>query len=218
MCYTTYVGIRQRVIQKELFQWDCSQFKATRSIRPMFHIYHPHHRGGITRTLTRRIKTSSSYLPIWGTCFASIRWATRKEKRSVQTMIDFLVVDYPNDDPSKGGMQDGVSAIGQKISQFYKISMHTKANFYALAKAAFGGNIDPAWKPNRAELEGRYVVAQILHKDPDDQGRVYAKVGSVSPYRGKTNYDNVTATGASTDAEDDTEIPALAGEADNVPF
>jgi hypothetical protein len=141
-----------------------------------------------------------------------------KEKRSVQTMIDFLVVDYPNDDPSKGGMQDGVSAIGQKISQFYKISMHTKANFYALAKAAFGGNIDPAWKPNRAELEGRYVVAQILHKDPDDQGRVYAKVGSVSPYRGKTNYDNVTATGASTDAEDDTEIPALAGEADNVPF
>jgi hypothetical protein len=76
--------------------------------------------------------------------------AGKEKPRARQTLIHFTVVDYVNDDPNK-------SVIGQKISGFFKISMHTKANFYKLAKAAFGGAIDPAWKPNRAELEGRYI-------------------------------------------------------------
>lgn len=126
-----------------------------------------------------------------------------KEKRSIQTTIVFTVVDYPNDNPA---MQDGQSAIGKQLKQFYKISMHTKANFYALAKAAFGGNIDPAWKPNRAELEGRLVTAQIKHKEPDDQGRVYAKVGSLSPYRGRSTFENVVPTQA-VDVEAIEDVP-----------
>lgn len=125
-----------------------------------------------------------------------------------QTMITFTIVDHQADD-GMGMVGPGGKFVGQTIKQFYGISLHTKAGFYKLAKAAFGGDLDPRWKPS-TELIGKFVAAVIAHKDPNTEGRVYPKVESVSVFRGdKTRYADV---GVSTD-NDDSDAPA-----DDVPF
>lgn len=134
----------------------------------------------------------------------------QEKPRARQTLIEFTVVDYANDDPTK-------SVIGQKITGFFKISMHAKANFYKLAKAAFGGNLDPAWKPNRAELEGRYIGAVISHKDPNDQGQVFAKLETAMPHRGTKDYSDIRPVAAA--ADDDATPDVQHGSTDgDVPF
>ena len=121
---------------------------------------------------------------------------------AIQTLIKFTVVGYLNDNPVD-------TMIGQQFTQFYRISMHTKANFYKLAKAAFGGDIDPAWKPRAVDLEGRLVSAVIRHKDPNDQGQVYPKIDSVTQFRGNpADYANVTAAmREDDDAVDGPDVP-----------
>lgn len=101
---------------------------------------------------------------------------------SWQTSATFTIVDYPNDDPDT---QEGQSVIGQVLRQFYTISLNTKANFYKLARAAFGGDLDPTWKPNPADLYGRLVSAQLIHREPNDKGQVFPKIDAVVAYRGK---------------------------------
>lgn len=121
---------------------------------------------------------------------------------AIQTMVTFLVVDYANDDEAD-------TAIGQTFTQYFKISMHTRANFYKLVKAAFGGQVDPAWSPDRTQLEGKLISAVIKHKDENDQGQVYPKVSpdGILPYRGRKTYDDVVPArrdedGESTQTED----------------
>lgn len=115
-----------------------------------------------------------------------------------QTKITFTVVDYINDDEEN-------TMIGQQIKQFFKISMHTKSNFYKLVKAVFGGDIDPTWKPNSADLRGRVVSAVIAHKEPNDQGQIYPKVASYVPYRGRKTFDDVVA--ARRPSDDTADVP-----------
>ena len=67
----------------------------------------------------------------------------------------------------------------------------------------FGGDVDPAWKPNGDELRGRIVGAVIAHKDPNDQGQVYPKIANFVPYRGKKSYSDVVATKRDSDESSD---------------
>ena len=125
-----------------------------------------------------------------------------KEKpRAIQTKILFTVVDYQLDDPDPTK-----TVIGQTITQYFRISMHTKSNFYKLVKAAFGGNVDPTWRPNKTELEGLLISATVGHKDPNSDGRVYPKLAIATPYRGKSTYDHVPAVLPGT-LVDDEEVP-----------
>ncbi len=124
-----------------------------------------------------------------------------KEKpRKWQSLITFTIVDYANDDPDK-------SVIGQQVTQFYSISMHTKANFYKLVKAVFGGNVDPAWKPSASELQGRLISATIGHKDPNKDDKVYPKVTATLPYRGKNTYDDVVPVAREESEADQEPVP-----------
>jgi len=107
-----------------------------------------------------------------------------------QTMITFRVVDYHDPD-----------MIGTTFTQYYKISMHTRANFYKLVKAAFGGDVSPTWRPNEADLKGKLVSAVIAHKEPNDQGQVYPKLESATAYRGRNQYTDVP--GLDSVVEDD---------------
>ena len=106
------------------------------------------------------------------------------KKPAIKTTITFTIVDYPNDDAAN-------SVIGEWIRGYYSISMNVKANFYALAKAAFGGDVDPRWKPNRQDLEGKLVSAVLGHKPPNAEGKVYPVITQVLPYRGKQTYEHV---------------------------
>lgn len=124
-----------------------------------------------------------------------------EKPRAIQTKVKFTIVDYPNDDPAN-------SMIGQSFTQFFRISMHTKARFFAMAKAAFGGAVDPQWKPRKGDLEGRLISAVIKHKEPNDKGQVYPKIGDMMAYRGKKTYDDVVAVGSA----------ALDEPVDGVPF
>lgn len=129
------------------------------------------------------------------------------KKPAIKTSITLTIVDYANDDPTN-------SVIGQWLKMFPTISMHTKAVFYDLVKNAFGGDVDPRWKPNKRDLIGKLVSASIGHKPPNAEGRVYAKVTKVLPYRGKTNYDHVPVWQPSeSDAPTET-----VEEGDDVPF
>jgi len=97
-----------------------------------------------------------------------------------QTVVHFTVVDY--DDPQY---------IGQEIRDYFGISMHTKAKFYKLVKAAMGGDIDISWKPNPADLIGKTVVATLENKNPNSEGRVYPKIVATSVNRKKQDYSTV---------------------------
>ncbi len=119
-----------------------------------------------------------------------------------QTQITFTCVDYANDDPSD-------TAIGQTIKKFASISMHAKATFYKIAKAAFGGEVDPAWKPNPKDLQGKLVTGPVGHKPPNNEGRVYAEITSFAPYRGKGDFSHVPVAVSANGVTDQT---------DDVPF
>lgn len=98
---------------------------------------------------------------------------------SYQTNVTFTIVDYPNDDPDE-------SVIGQAIRMYYTISLYTGSGFYKLAKAAMGGELSPDWKPNVADMKGKLVTASLVHKEKKgDSETVYARVDSVTAYRGR---------------------------------
>lgn len=118
-----------------------------------------------------------------------------------QTKITFTVVEYANDDEDPK-----LTVIGQQIKQFFRISMHTKSNFYAMAKSVFGGSIDPTWKPNAAELYGKVVGAMIAHKEPNDKGYIYPKISAFVPYRGKKSFKDVVAI-ERTDNTEPSDVP-----------
>jgi hypothetical protein len=100
--------------------------------------------------------------------FPNIDPQTGEERaRKIQTKITFEVVSY-----------DDESFVGSRLNGFFTISLHTKSNFYKLVKAAFGGDVDPKWKPNPDDLLGKTFVATIGHKDPNTDGYVYPKIES----------------------------------------
>lgn len=100
--------------------------------------------------------------------------------KDIQTKILFTVVHY--EDPQ---------FIGEWLYGFFPIKMHTKSNFYKFTKALFGGDVDPLWKPNKADLVGKIVAAVIDHKEPNAEGRIYPKVTQFLPYRGKQTFIDV---------------------------
>lgn len=107
---------------------------------------------------------------------------------SYQTNITFTIVDYPNDDPDQ-------SVVGQAIRKYYTISLYSGSNFYKLAKAAFGGELDPHWVPNDEDLKGRLVSATLTRKQSRaDENKFFADVAAVTAYRGrKKDFSHIAA-------------------------
>jgi len=130
--------------------------------------------------------------------------------RNHQTNVTFTIVDYPNDDPD-------ASVIGQAIRQYYTISLYTGAGFYKLAKAAFGGDLDPKWVPVADDLKGKIVTASLVHKDrksPDDP--IYAKIDSVTAYRGRKKDFSAVPTNRRWLSKDEWEVEQANQEAEKV--
>jgi len=124
----------------------------------------------------------------------------------IQTKVLFTVVRY--EDPK---------FVGQYVYGFYPIKMHTKSNFYKLVKAAFGGDVDPRWKPNKADLEGKIVQAVISQKPPKADGTIYNKIDQVLVYRGTSKFLDVPRNTPRTETEPDGSRDVIEN-TDPVPF
>lgn len=112
-----------------------------------------------------------------------------------QTTIKATIVDC-----------DNPKFIGQQVQDYFGISLHTKAKFYKLARAVFGGELDPRWQPNKQDLIGKYFKASVVHKDANDQGQVYPKMDGFLPFRGNAaQYDHVSAASSADEDGDNTE-------------
>jgi len=92
----------------------------------------------------------------------------------IQTLITFMIVDC-----------EDIEFVGQETKQFFPISLDSRANFYKLAKAIFGGDLDPRWKPNPTDLIFKDFRADVVHKAADELGRIFWKTAGWKPTRGK---------------------------------
>jgi hypothetical protein len=86
----------------------------------------------------------------------------------------------------------GEEYIGQKFSQYYTPSMNVQSNMYAAMKALMGGSVDPAWKPSRAETEGRVCKATIRLGNPNDKGQRWPKLDGYRVDRSGMTYSGPT--------------------------
>lgn len=77
---------------------------------------------------------------------------------------------------------------GQQFTQYYTPSMNTQSNMFEAVKYLFGGEVDPAWKPNPADLEGRVVKATIRLGKPNQKGNRWPKLDGYRTDRSGATY------------------------------
>lgn len=88
--------------------------------------------------------------------------------------------------------------VGEEVRMFLTLSMNEKSNMYPVIKALFGGQVDPGYQPDPADLVGRMCKATVKFGKPKEDGTRWPTLDAFRPARGVSN----RPTAASTDTDD----------------